>query len=316
MNTVPDKTKLWKTYSILMGSMVAGSALILGGQYLWNNFQQEAARKEAIKTEKYHQYTQLMAQLSQQNSGATLASNKEKDILEAERYCQAVTDGKVSPQKDWEEVSKEVSNLKPSGNSNAATNPKYLEVVTKQHQLLSQIKIYCPDRYSDLPKAAKEKLASSSFVLAPQDLPSSSASASTVQSALSPNTTRFTEDEAVGLIRNWIQAKKSVFASPFDRQLAANLTTGTLYYDITKPGGSLDWLQSNNAYYQFGTQTVNPTGKFSATGNQATIEVKVTEDRTFYVNGKVDAAQTNSKTSVLRYVLQLENGTWKIADYK
>jgi len=139
---------------------------------------------------------------------------------------------------------------------------------------------------------------------------------SSTNSSSPASPTQLSESDAVNLVKNWLQAKKTVFASPFDRQVAANLTTGALYYDITKSGGSIDWLKGNNAYYQFGSQSVESTGSFSAISNQATVGLKVTEDRTFYVDGKVDAAQTDFKTKTVVYTLQLENGTWKIADYK
>lgn len=125
-----------------------------------------------------------------------------------------------------------------------------------------------------------------------------------------------TEKDAVNLISNWLEAKRKVFASPYDRQIAAEYTTDVLYQDITKPGGSLDWLRDNNAYYVFGVQKVEPTGTFAANDDRATIEVRVTEDRTFYVNGKVDDTQTDFDTKSVRYTLYFTDGRWKIADYK
>jgi ARC6-like, IMS domain/Ankyrin repeats (3 copies) len=125
-----------------------------------------------------------------------------------------------------------------------------------------------------------------------------------------------TEKDAVNLISNWLEAKRKVFASPYDRQIAAEYTTDVLYQDITKSGGSVDWLRDNNAYYTFGVQKIEPTGVFSASGDRATIEVRVTEDRTFYVNGKVDDTQTDFDTKLVRYTLYFTDGRWKIADYK
>ncbi|MGB7274278.1 MAG: IMS domain-containing protein [Geitlerinemataceae cyanobacterium] len=125
-----------------------------------------------------------------------------------------------------------------------------------------------------------------------------------------------TEKDAVNLISNWLEAKRKLFASPYDRQIAAEYTTEVLYQDITKSGGTIDWLQDNNAYYTFGVQKVEPTGVFSASGDRATIEVRVTEDRTFYVNGKVNDTQTDFDTTSARYTLYFTDGRWKIADYK
>lgn len=137
------------------------------------------------------------------------------------------------------------------------------------------------------------------------------------QSASQPVTSNsITKQEAVNLISNWLQFKRQIFASPFNRQLAAELTTDVLYQDMIKPGGSIDWLIENKAYYQFGVQKIESTGQFSANGNQATIEVNLTEDRTFYVNGKVNQSQTDFTTKLVRYNLQFVDGRWKISDYR
>jgi len=126
----------------------------------------------------------------------------------------------------------------------------------------------------------------------------------------------FTQVQAVDLINKWLQAKQQIFASPFDRQLVAQLTTGELYEDLAQPSGVMTWLKNNNAYYRFGVQKVESVERFAAYGNKATIEVKVTEDRTLYRNGKVDANQTDFETRSIRYSLQSVDGLWKIADYK
>ena len=202
------------------------------------------------------------------------------------------------------------SNDSPTGSTNSSNS------VINPPNSASTIQSALPSQ-SALPNPGRSIAPST---LQPNQSPSSTLpNASTPPSGQAPNqipAAKLTEDEALSLVRNWLQAKRAVFASPFDRQVAEKLTTGALYYDITKPGGSIDWLQENNAYYQFGTQTVSSTGKFSATGDRASIEVNVAEDRTFYVNGKVDQSQSNFKTSKKAYMLQLENGTWKISNYK
>jgi hypothetical protein len=93
------------------------------------------------------------------------------------------------------------------------------------------------------------------------------------------------------------------------------VTTGALLYDITKPGGSIDWLQDNNGYYSYGGFKITPTG-FSSSGNKATLEISASFDQTLYVNGKVDATQSGAKTKTSRYTLELTDSGWKIADYQ
>jgi hypothetical protein len=157
---------------------------------------------------------------------------------------------------------------------------------------------------------------------APQTAVTNSVSSGSSDSAASSNsssvtsTNTITEAQAVNLISTWFKSKEKIFAPPFDRQLAAELTTGVLYYDITKPGGSIDWLRSENAFYRFGVRKVEPTGLFAANGDQATIEVVVTEELSLYVNGKQDNTQSGFNTRRVRYSLKFVNNKWKIEDYK
>jgi serine/threonine-protein kinase len=122
-----------------------------------------------------------------------------------------------------------------------------------------------------------------------------------------------TQQQAVSLVSRWLQAKRKIFASPFDRQLVVELTTGKRQTDTI---GAQNWLKNNNSYYRYGVQKVESVKRFVASGNAATIEVRVTEDYTLYHNGKVDPSQTDFKSSLIRYNLQSVGGKWKIADYK
>ena len=125
-----------------------------------------------------------------------------------------------------------------------------------------------------------------------------------------------TEEEARQVVSNWLNSKAKIFASPYDRNLAAKLSTGELYNDITKPNGSMDWLVKNNAYYTFSNQSVISKGGFTTSNDDATIDVQITESKTLYVGGQIDASQTVSSTATGRYFLKRENGTWKIRDFK
>ncbi len=139
-------------------------------------------------------------------------------------------------------------------------------------------------------------------------------------SSLSSNnaapTPQLSQQDALNVINNWLQAKRQIFASPFNRQLVSDLTSDVLARDILKPGGSIDWLRNNNAYYTFGVQKVEPAGKLVANADRATLEVLITEDIALYVNGKLDPTQTGFSTEKSRYSFQFIDGRWKISDYK
>ncbi|HEY9616308.1 MAG TPA: ARC6/PARC6 family protein [Microcoleaceae cyanobacterium] len=125
-----------------------------------------------------------------------------------------------------------------------------------------------------------------------------------------------TQQQALVLINQWLQAKAQIFAPPFDQQQATNLTTGELYDALIRPDGVLTWLKTNQAYYRYGVQTVDSIERFAANQSRATIEVKITEDRTLYLKGTIAPKQTDFSAQQVRYTLELVNGSWKIADYK
>jgi serine/threonine protein kinase len=136
------------------------------------------------------------------------------------------------------------------------------------------------------------------------------------QSSFSPPSSSITQQEATSLINNWLSAKKVLFAPPFDRQLGFQLTTGEAYRKNIGSDSSLQWLADHNSYYRYGVQSLDSVEKFVANGDQATIEVIVTEDRKFYRNGRlITGENTAFDTRLVRYSLQRENGTLKISDY-
>ncbi|MEG4502072.1 IMS domain-containing protein [Microcoleus sp. F6_B4] len=53
-------------------------------------------------------------------------------------------------------------------------------------------------------------------------------------------------------------------------------------------------MTNSNSHYRYGVQKVESVERFAASGNKATIEVRVTEDATVYRNSKVDSSSFNS----------------------
>ncbi|MEP0869249.1 ARC6/PARC6 family protein [Trichocoleus desertorum AS-A10] len=130
------------------------------------------------------------------------------------------------------------------------------------------------------------------------------------------NNAALSQNQAVGLITEWLAAKSRIFAPPFDRQPVQQFTTGELYGSLVRDDGAIAWLKDNQAYYRFGVQKVESVERFVADQNKATVELKITEDRTLYRDGKVDPSQTDFQTRLVRYSLESIDGAWKIADYK
>lgn len=126
---------------------------------------------------------------------------------------------------------------------------------------------------------------------------------------LTQNSESITIGKAADLITQWLDTKSRIFAPPFDRESLGDLTTGVLYADSLK---AINFLRENNAYYQYGVQKVESIERFAASGNKATIEVKVTEDTTLYQNGKIIESSFNTK--LVRYNLEQWDGLWRIAN--
>lgn len=128
--------------------------------------------------------------------------------------------------------------------------------------------------------------------------------------------TTITENQAVDLIKQWLQAKEQIFAPPFAQKPIADLTTGELYASLLKPDGVLDWLKQRQAYYRYGVQKVEAINRFASSSDRATIEITLTEERTLYRSGVIDPQQTAFATKQVRFSLERADGRWKIADYK
>ncbi len=128
----------------------------------------------------------------------------------------------------------------------------------------------------------------------------------------------FTQEDAVRLIEKWQNAKREIFAPPFNRQLGVELLTGKAYYDnIGKPDGSIGWLENNYSHYTYGVQKIESVENFEKNGNYATIDAVITEQRTLHnSNGGIDRNASGFDTRLVRYNLRSENGQWKIAEYR
>jgi ARC6-like, IMS domain len=122
--------------------------------------------------------------------------------------------------------------------------------------------------------------------------------------------TALNEVEAVERVRQLVEGKQKLFAPPFDRDLLAQLAVGDEY---EKRKGSIDWLQKNNAYYNYGQFEIKTLGQFSLQGTQATVEVEISENPTLYVNGQIDQSQSIPSRGRYRCTLQFDRQTWKIA---
>jgi hypothetical protein len=126
------------------------------------------------------------------------------------------------------------------------------------------------------------------------------------------------QNQAVRLVNNWLSSKSRIFAHPFDTTPVRQYVyiSGPLYTDITKPGGSIDWLRGNNSYYKYKESRITSIISFSVSGAQPELTVSVYEDKRLYGPNGIDYSQSGSSTRSYSYSLIQENGNWKIFDYR
>jgi hypothetical protein len=131
------------------------------------------------------------------------------------------------------------------------------------------------------------------------------------------------QDEAVSLVQQWLQAKKNLFAPPFDRDSAASIMTGKAYKDKVigpssdgTPYSASQWLEKYGYYYSYGLQRIDAVKNFEVSGNNAAIDIQITEDVNLYNSkGELRKDKSGLEQKTIRYRLVKENGTLKIFDY-
>jgi ARC6-like, IMS domain len=148
-------------------------------------------------------------------------------------------------------------------------------------------------------------------------------SASSSSSSTAPNSTdRISQQEALAVVQEWLRAKNTLFAPPYDQQLGISLTTGKALSDnVRGPStdgsaeSSLEWLRNRGKYWKYGEQRVESVKNFVADGQRAVITVNVFEQRVLYDrSGGVE--QSRAKSSATTYSIERSGGRLKISDFK
>jgi serine/threonine protein kinase len=172
-----------------------------------------------------------------------------------------------------------------------------------------------------------------SVAVTPESKASNSSPAPSTSSSPAPETglpspaSQITKESASSTVQQWLAAKRTMFAPPYDRALGAKILAEKAYQDnVDKSGAStcnksdpdsclssMDWLRTNNAQYTYGVQKLDSVGDFQANGDRASIFVTTTEYRTLHQGSK---STSSGGIDRVRYDLKYESGTVKITDYK
>jgi ARC6-like, IMS domain len=142
-------------------------------------------------------------------------------------------------------------------------------------------------------------------------------------SSVSNSSNPISQEEAVGVVQAWLNAKKVMFAPPYDQQIGTQLATGKTFSDKVKgpssdgtPESSLEWLRKYGFYYTYGVQKIEEVKGFESDGNRASIEIQLLEDVNLYNNkGVLQPKRSGVERKAVRYILTRDNGILKISDY-
>jgi hypothetical protein len=120
------------------------------------------------------------------------------------------------------------------------------------------------------------------------------------------------------LVEAWHSYKKTIFSSPYDLSNLNDyiVNPGPLHSEITRVGGSVDWLRSNNASYIYKQLDILSDSDFRQFPDRAHLTVKVIEDLELRTPQGIDKSKSGSKTQSWIYELKLHNGKWLIYDYR
>jgi len=132
------------------------------------------------------------------------------------------------------------------------------------------------------------------------------------KSAAAPTTSSFSAEDGVALVASWLEAKKTVFAPPYDLDLAANFLTGPAWTAVAKQDGSVDWLRKNNTYYRYGENQVTLNRVLKSDPNQVVLDITIQEQLNIYKNGRLRQSKTDRDT--YRFDLRRVGDAWKIYD--
>ena len=138
------------------------------------------------------------------------------------------------------------------------------------------------------------------------------------QQPSSPASSNLDAAGARRIVESWLAYKKQIFSAPYDTSRIDQyvVNPGPLYSDITRAGGSVDWLRHNRASYFYNELSILDVSDFRQFPDRAHLTVRIIEDLELRTPAGVDRSKSGRKVQSWVYELKLDNGSWLVYDYR
>lgn len=138
----------------------------------------------------------------------------------------------------------------------------------------------------------------------------------TIPTFIASSKPELNEQSATQFLEKWLNAKKTIFAPPYDLNQIDIMTTGELKADLLSSNGPLQWLIDNNAYYRFNNQRINKIESLTMEKNKAILVADIYEEGTLYLDDRYIEKDSYARNIRNKYILLFVDADWKIADYE
>jgi len=134
---------------------------------------------------------------------------------------------------------------------------------------------------------------------------------------------KFSQDDAVELVKNWYNAKPRIFGRNYQTSEVEQYTTGILKHETLEKcndgvcGGSVGWLKKYGCYYTYDSSEIKRVVDFNSSESDPTLTINVRETLQLHgssVYGCGKPRQTYQKN--VRYSFKKEGNQWKIIAYQ
>jgi ARC6-like, IMS domain len=140
-----------------------------------------------------------------------------------------------------------------------------------------------------------------------------------IEMSLATTSSNLTKDEAENIIEQWLEAKKSIFGSSYNKSAGERITTDLAYQRQIQstPGDEesvLEYLSHNGIYYTYQNQRVDEISQIRKIAeDRIRVMATITEQRTVHNTRKDEKITSASYKANNCYEFKNIDGQWKIS---